>query len=162
MKHLPKLWDVRPSFPLVQWSTEASVFSLGCDISENDSQYRLSFDVPGVRKEDLKINVRDNMLVVRGERKEEHEGKGKHSHHSEKFYGAFERSFTLPAGVMAEQIAADYKDGVLWVTVPKPVAAKGHAVKIRDATAHKEPLSGRRSDHIDRAGASYDRFDLIT
>lgn len=96
-----------------------SFFAPACDVQETDRHYLLSFDLPGLTKEDVKIELDDHDLVVRGERKEEHEaGEGK-SYTRERFFGAFERRFTLPQSVNPDEIEASYENGVLEIAVPK-------------------------------------------
>jgi HSP20 family protein len=90
----------------------------------------MSFDLPGVKRDDIKIDFKDGNLTVSGERKSETEKKEKSSYRSERFYGSFSRSFQLPAGVKPDQVEAHYADGVLRVTVPKAEAAKAQQIKI--------------------------------
>ena len=100
------------------------------DIEETESHYVMSFDLPGVKKEDIKVELNENMLTVSGERKDEHEEKSKGRFLKETFHGAFTRSFALPAGVSPEQIESSYKDGVLRLSVPKAQAAKARRIKV--------------------------------
>lgn len=107
-------------------------FTPSCDIEETDRQYLMNFDLPGVKKEDIKIELQDRVLTVSGERKEEKKDEKKNRYQSERFYGSFSRSFTLPEQVKAEQVEAHYKDGVLQLVVPKPQASKATQIKIGD------------------------------
>ncbi len=100
-------------------------FKPSCDVTENETHYLMSFDLPGVKKEDIKIDVQDGVLTVSGERHDENEKKARNTFHSERFYGSFSRSFHLPAGAKPEHIQASYADGVLKVSVPKAELAKG-------------------------------------
>lgn len=111
-------------------SPTASAQWVTCDVEETDKSYLMSFDLPGMKKEDVKINFHDGVLTVSGERKNEREEKAENRYYSERYYGSFERSFTLPAGVKAEEIEADYQNGVLRITVPKAAATKGREIKI--------------------------------
>lgn len=123
-------------------STEFSPgeFSPVCDFEDSDTQYRLCFDIPGMKKENIKIELRDrNVLVVSGERKEEFEQKqGKGRYHSERHYGRFERSFALPSEVKADQIEAQYNDGVLEVIVPKSEVTKSKQIPIKIGVEKKQ------------------------
>ena len=103
---------------------EAETFLPACEVTEKQDQYLLSFDLPGIKKDDIHIELKDNQLVVSGERKSEHEEKSKHRVRSERTYGSFMRSFTMPSGLKPEQIKADYKDGVLTVRLPMRDEAK--------------------------------------
>lgn len=113
---------------------EASGFSPACDVDETENQYLLSFDIPGMKKENIKIELKEpNILSVSGERKEESEKKGKSRYQSEKYYGMFERTFTLPSAIKPDQIEAHYNDGVLHVVVPKIEASKSKLIKIDES-----------------------------
>lgn len=122
-------------------------FTPTCDVDETDSHYLMSFDLPGVKKEDIKIDVKDGVLTVSGERKSETEKKEKSSYRSERFYGSFSRSFQLPAGVKSEQVEAHYADGVLKVAVPRAEAAKTQQIKIGEGKSSLwEKLVGHKKD----------------
>ena len=86
---------------------------------EGEFAYHVDADLPGVRKEDIKINVEDNILTISGERENKEEVKKEDYHRIETSFGKFERSFTLPKGADAESITASSKDGVLEVVIPK-------------------------------------------
>ncbi len=86
---------------------------------ETDSHYLLSFDLPGVKREDIKVDLTDGILTVSGERKEETIEKGKGTYRSERAYGSFQRSFRFPQEIKLEQAEASYKDGVLRLVLPK-------------------------------------------
>jgi HSP20 family protein len=93
------------------------------DISENDGQYLVKADIPGVAKEDIKITVDNDVLTIQGERKQEQEEENKHFHRVERFYGSFIRSFTLPDDADAAALKAAAQEGQLTVTIPKKVSA---------------------------------------
>ena len=86
---------------------------------EADDAYYIEVDLPGVKKEDISIDVDDNVLTISGERKVEEERKDEEFYRVESFYGKFERSFTLPEDVDADKIEAEAKDGVLTIRIPK-------------------------------------------
>lgn len=94
-------------------------FTPAVDISEKDKEYLVKAQLPGVGKEDVKVELLNGVLTLTGERKFEKEDKTEKTHRIESAYGAFTRSFTVPEDVLAEKIAADYKDGVLTVRLPK-------------------------------------------
>ena len=89
------------------------------DISETDDEYLVKAELPGIRREDVKVSLEDGMLTIEGERKQETEEKGRRLHRIERFYGTFCRTFTLPDDADASGIRAESKDGVLNVYVPK-------------------------------------------
>ena len=99
--------------------TGGSVFTPRVDVIENETSYEVQLAVPGLNKEDFKIEVNDNYLTVSGERKFTNEKKEKNFHSIETQYGSFERSFKVPAHVDSEKINARYNNGILELTIPK-------------------------------------------
>jgi HSP20 family protein len=101
------------------------------DLSETDGSLEVRMDVPGVDPKDLDIQVNGNLLTICGQRKEEHEEKGKTFHRVERRTGSFSRSVTLPSAVEEEGVEAQYKNGILTVTLPKTDTAKGKRIPIK-------------------------------
>jgi HSP20 family protein len=101
------------------------------DIEEKEGKYIVKAELPGVKKEDIHVELKDGYLTLKGERHFEHEDKEKNYHRIERFYGTFERSFLLPDGVKQTDIHAKYKDGVLELTVPIPEQKKRKAVAVK-------------------------------
>jgi HSP20 family protein len=113
-------------FPVI---AEAS-FQPPCDIQETDSHYLVSVDLPGLSKNDVRVELQDNTLRVFGERKGEHtRGRGATSR-TERFHGTFERFMTLPANLKAENLEAQFENGVLHIAIPKAEAAKPKQIQI--------------------------------
>lgn len=107
-------------------------FQPSCDINETKDHYLVSFDMPGVKKEDIKIEVQNNQLVISGERQREvKEEDGETTLRHERVYGKFERTFTLPNSINTDKIEAHYENGVLNVALPKAEKAKGRTVQIQ-------------------------------
>jgi HSP20 family protein len=100
------------------------------DVQETEKEYVLSMSLPGVRKEDVKLDVKGDLLTISGERKAEKEEKGKTWLRRESSYGSFLRSFILPEGLHPEDVKASHKDGVLTVTMRKPAEAAPKGVRI--------------------------------
>jgi HSP20 family protein len=100
------------------------------DILETEDAILLKADIPDVKIEDIDIRVENNTLTLRGHRKFEKDEKVKGWHRLGRSYGEFVRSFALPNTVDTEKVGADYKDGVLVVTLPKKEAAKPRQVKV--------------------------------
>lgn len=101
------------------------------DITEDEKEYVVKAEIPEMKKEDIKIKVHDDVLSISGERKHEKEEKGKKYHRVERSYGSFVRSFTLPEDADGSKIAAEYKDGLLKVHLPKSEKAKSRAVEVK-------------------------------
>ena len=103
------------------------------DVAETDNSVEVRLDLPGAKAEDIDIQVDAGVLTIRGERKEEEEEKDEERkyHRIERRYGSFARSITLPCGVRDEEAAADYKDGVLKVVLPKAEEAQAKKIKVK-------------------------------
>ena len=100
------------------------------DVFENDGSYVLKADLPGMKKEDIKIDVNDGILTITGEKKFEEKTEKDNYVRVERSYGSFTRSFTLTDNVDTENIAAAYKDGVLEITLAKKEEAKPKEIKV--------------------------------
>lgn len=103
------------------------------DITEDEKEYVIKADLPDVAKEDVKVTVENNVLLIRGERKFEKEEKNKRYHRVERSYGTFLRSFRLPDDADGSKIRADFKSGVLKVTLPKSEKATPKQIEIQSA-----------------------------
>ncbi len=93
------------------------------EVAERDNQLHVHAELPGLKPEDVKVEVTDDALVIRGERKSQHEHRLGNAYRSERRYGEFYREIPLPEGVNAEQARAQFRDGVLEVTIPVPQQA---------------------------------------
>ncbi len=116
-----------PSLPTM---FDASAFRV--DISEDDKAIYIEADLPGVKKEDLKVTIEDNLLTIRAERRAETTENKKNFYRTERVFGSLTRSFTLGENINAEAIEAHFADGVLKLTLPKVepvVKAKEIAIK---------------------------------
>jgi HSP20 family protein len=115
------------------------------DIYETDDAFVLKAELPGFRKEDVTIEMQDNRLIIRGERKREDEVKEDRYHRIERAYGRFERAFWLPTTVDAEKIQATFKDGVLELRLPKSEAAKPKRIAIAEPEGARETAAAGAS-----------------
>lgn len=105
--------------------------SIKVDVKEDDKSYTVRADVPGVKKEDIQVDVEGNMVALRAEAKQEkEEKKGEKVIYSERSYGMASRSFSLPAEVDEKGAKAEYKDGVLTLTLPKKANGGGKRVTV--------------------------------
>ena len=123
MLRWPRWFGDKPE-SLPDWSPAA-------DISETDKEFLVKAELPGVKREDVKVSLEDGVLCIEGERKYEKEDKGEKTHRVERFYGTFSRSFSLPENIDAKSIHAETKDGVLNVHVPKLKIEKPRPVQIK-------------------------------
>ena len=107
------------------------------DIFEEPDAIRIVAEIPGVKPENVKISVEGNVLTIQGTKEQVAEEKAEKVHRYERTYGAFERSFTLPATVNAEAIKANYEHGVLTLALPKLEQAKARQIKVDIAPQQK-------------------------
>lgn len=125
----PSGTDKQEAITVAEWSPLV-------DISEDDKEYLIKAEIPEMKKEDIKLNVHDDVLMITGERKyekEEKEEKDKKYHRVERAYGSFMRSFTLPEDADGSKVNAEYKDGILKVHLPKAEKAKPKAIEVKIA-----------------------------
>ena len=103
------------------------------DVTETDKQIEITAELPGLEEKDVQVNLADNVLTIRGEKKAEKEEKDKTYRLVERSYGSFVRSLELPEGVNADAIKASIEKGVLKVTVPKPAPAQVKKIDVKSA-----------------------------
>lgn len=101
------------------------------NIREHVDKYELTAEIPGMNKDEISIELQDNNLTIRGEKRAESETKDERFHVCERVYGKFERSFLLPEDTSAEGVEAEYKDGILALSIPKTEKPKPKEIKVR-------------------------------
>lgn len=119
-----------------RWETESS-FVPACDVEESDDHFLLTLEMPGIPREDIKVELVGNQLVVSGERKSERrsDGSGKQGlWYSERRYGKFQRAFPVSSGMDTSKIEAHFQDGVLRLLIPKAATAKAREIKVASGT----------------------------
>ena len=124
---LRRVFDIEPA-----WRS-ASSFSFSVpaiDMSEDEKAYKISAELPGIDAKDIDVSVSGDMLVLKGEKRQEKEEKDKNYHFSERAYGSFQRAFDLPVSVDRNKVAADFSKGVLTITLPKTAEARKPQKKI--------------------------------
>jgi len=119
----------------LSWSNEQSGLATGtwapnADITENEDEYQIMMDIPGMDKNDIKITIQDGRVSVTGERKAEEKEEKADFVRQERYYGSFFRSFKLPEKVKEEDIEASFKDGVLKLLIPKAEVVKPKSIKV--------------------------------
>lgn len=108
----------------------AEFFAPHADAAQTEDTYEINVELPGVKTEDIDVSVHDGTLTVKGEKRFEREEKGRSYFFSEREYGAFMRSFRLPADVREDRVQASFSDGVLTIQVPKAGQAPATARRI--------------------------------
>jgi len=123
------------------WGTpEAARFSPDIDVFERDGKFVVTADLPGMTKDDVKVDVSDEYIVIEGERKFEHEEREQGVYRAERSYGRFHREIPLPEGAKSETAKASFKNGVLEVTVEAPkLAASRRRIEITGETSSDKP-----------------------
>jgi HSP20 family protein len=123
----------RPSQLLPQRGQELLSTGEWCpsvDISETEQEFLIKTELPGLHKEDVKVNMKDNVLTLQGSRKQESETKGHHYHRIERSYGNFLRSFTLPENIDTNKLKANFNNGILEIKIPKSETAINKSIEI--------------------------------
>ncbi len=133
------LWNVQRDINRLMddmWTVQHSHYGLKdwmprVDVEERENDFEVSMDIPGVDKKDIKVSLDNKVLTIKGERKvernEEEEGK---YHCTERMYGSFQRSFTLPKSIDSKKIRARHENGVLTITLPKAEEAREREIEI--------------------------------
>ena len=121
--YLPSIWQSSGS--------SKSPFRPKADIIENGKSYKVILEIPGVAEEDINVESNDNVLKITGEKKQESEEEGEDYHSSERYYGKFQRVISLPEDVDHKKIEAEYKDGLVKVTLPRNESASSNTKKTK-------------------------------
>lgn len=133
---LGRLTDLRDEIdrlfeaPLAR-TTEFLGWSPAFDVYEEKDVYVVKAELPGMKKEDINVSIQGGELVISGERKSETKSEGTETHRAERFFGKFQRSVSLPATIAEKDVKAEYKDGVLTVTLPKSEEAKPKQIEVK-------------------------------
>ncbi len=101
------------------------------DVTEDERAYKVSVELPGVKRDQVTVEVHENVLSIRGEKRSEREEKRDKTHWVERSYGSFTRSFSLPPTAVSEDLRASFNDGVLTIEIPKKEEAKPRLISIK-------------------------------
>jgi HSP20 family protein len=123
----PEIWNGKPA----EWTG----FTPAINVSETDNELRVTAELPGLNQKDIEIMLDNNLLVIKGEKRQESEDKGRNFYRVERSYGKFQRSIALPEYVDAEKIEATFSNGVLTLTLPKLPELKPKSRKIEIQSA---------------------------
>ena len=129
----PRLLDELFRGGLREWPRpgRAGAFLPAIDVSDDDQSYTITVELPGGKKDDVHVEVHDDMLTIRGEKKSEREEKKERSRYIERSYGSFSRSFSLPPDADPERLEASFKDGVLTIQIPRTQESKPRQIAIK-------------------------------
>src|SRR5215813_3044093 len=127
---LRRMFDLEPA-----WRSSFSFSMPAIDMSEDEKAYKISAELPGIDAKDIDVSIAGDTLVLKGEKRQEKEEKGKNYHFSERSYGSFQRSFQLPLSIDRDKVAADFSNGVLTISLPKTAEAQKPQKKIEVKTA---------------------------
>lgn len=149
-------WNLMKEFDDIfnEWTSSSATtgeyqthFQPKSEVKETDSGYLMSFDVPGVKEDDIKIEFADRVLKIYGERKEESKIEKEGFFRTEKVYGKFERSFRLPENIDENKIEASYNHGVLQVYLPKEAPKSSKTINISSGPkSFMEKLIGKKEE----------------
>jgi HSP20 family protein len=127
---IDRLFDV-PLAELARTSSLLSGWTPALDLHEDKDSLVVKVEVPGMKKEDIEVSLHDGTLSISGERKSDQTFEGAEVYRAERFFGRFQRTIALPTAVAADQIKAQYKDGVLTITLPKAEEAKPKQIDVQ-------------------------------
>jgi len=129
--------DAFGGWPFENQGTITSAWIPPCDIMEDGNGVRIVMEIPGVSPDDVKLSLENNMLTIRGEKRQQEErgDQERRVHRYERSYGTFERTFALPNTVDPDRIEADFDGGVLSVTLPKAEKMRPREIKVKTGVA---------------------------
>jgi HSP20 family protein len=116
-------FDLQPTEAFGEWAPSI-------DIAETDNEVVVKTELPGLDPKDVEVTMAGDTLTIKGEKKTEHEEKGRTWHRTERTYGTFQRSFVLPCAVDGDRVKAEFKNGVLTIGIPKREEARTKPIKV--------------------------------
>ena len=129
-REVENLWD--RFFGDEEWVPTNAGFASRCDLAETDTHYEVKMDLPGMKAEDVNVEMKDGALWISGKMEEEQEEKGKTFHRIERRFGEFRRTLRLPGKVVGDGVEAKFHDGVLKVLVPKAEETKPKRIEVKN------------------------------
>ena len=117
-------------FDIEPFESRLGAFSPKVDVTESDKEIKISAELPGMEEKDIDVSLQNDMLIIKGEKKEEKEDKGKDYYRMERSYGSFSRTIPLPVEVETDKVDARFKNGLLSITLPKTAKAVAETKKI--------------------------------
>jgi HSP20 family protein len=127
---LDRLFEAPLSELVAQGANLLSIWNPAIDVYEDKENVLVKAELPGMKKEDIEVSLHDGALSISGERKNEEKFEGAETYRAERFVGRFHRTVTLPSAVKGDQVTAQYKDGILTITLPKAEEAKPKQIEV--------------------------------
>jgi HSP20 family protein len=123
------------------------------DVSEDENSLRITMELPGVEPNDVRLSLENNVLTIRGEKKQQVDDNNERVHRFERTYGMFERTFVLPNTVDSERIDARYENGVLQVSIPKAERAKPREIRVNASASGSSQIQTGQSQRVSSGNA---------
>jgi HSP20 family protein len=124
------------------------------DVSEDKDSIRIAMELAGVNPEDVRISLENNVLTIRGEKKQEEEENNERVHRIERTYGTFERTFVLPSTVDSDRIEAQHENGLLIVTIPKAERARPREIRVNSSAAGSTQVRTNKENQGSKSSAN--------
>src|SRR4051794_2775095 len=118
------------------------------DVSEDENSLRITMELPGVDSEDVRLSLENNILTIRGEKKQQIDDNNERVHRFERTYGMFERTFVLPNTVDTDRVDARYENGVLHVSIPKAERAKPREIRVNASNSGSSQIRTGSSQRV--------------
>jgi len=115
------------------WSQMGLAWAPDVEVFQKKEELTIRVDLPGLKKDEVAVNITDDAVTIQGERKHEHEEQREGFYKTERSYGSFFRTIPLPEGAMSDQAKAEYRDGVLEIRLPAPPASRGRRLEITES-----------------------------
>ncbi|HLS47164.1 MAG TPA: Hsp20/alpha crystallin family protein [Gemmatimonadales bacterium] len=132
--------DAFSGWPLQEQGTIMSSWLPPCDVVEDSNGVRIVMEIPGVEPDDVRLSLENNLLTIRGEKRQQQEGKDGKVHRYERSYGTFERTFSLPNTVETDKVEADFENGILTVTMPKSERVRPREIPLNRSESRKRQV----------------------
>ena len=130
-QEMDRLFDRFGLEPWAELPTALGDWAPSLDVSETKEAFVVKAETPGMESKDIQVSLQENMLTIKGEKRQEKEDKDERYHRVERAYGAFARSVRLPVAVDGSKVTAAFKNGLLTVTLPKTPGAKGATIPVK-------------------------------
>ena len=128
---MPSLWRPFEFEPFERFERAFGTLMPKVDVTETEKEYRIAAELPGLSEDDVEVTLSDDILHIKGEKKEEKEEKGKHRYLMERRYGSFHRAFRIPESVDRDKVEATFENGVLTIVMPRSAKAVKAAKKLK-------------------------------